>query len=150
MSAYIDRQFIFTMIGEPKANALLSSGGTPSGSYGARLDQLISGSSSMVDNHAKAREYLVPFENPEASIMDAVAGDVIRRLYQTSGQPIPENLQADVNDTDAFLNLLRRGEIELVNASVDTSPSGLGHKFSTPKSGSVGLFSINSQWGTYF
>lgn len=150
MSAYIDRTFIYTMIGEPKTEVLLSSGGTPSGSYGARLDQLISGSSSRVDNFVKAREYQVPLSNPEASIKDAVAADVIRRLYQTSGQPMPQNLQEDVSDADAFLNLLRAGDIELVNATIDTTPSGLGHKFSSPKSGSVGLFSVDSGYGSFF
>ena len=151
MTAYIDRQFLYTMIGEPKTNVLLSSGGTPTGSYGARLDQLISGSSSRVDNFVKAREYKVPLTNPEPSIKDAVAADVLRRLYQTAAQPMPENIQADVSDADAFLNLLRAGDIELVNATIDTTPSGLGHKFSTPKtSGSIGLFSVDSGYGTYF
>lgn len=164
MSAYIDKTFMENMLSVTQVDVLLGYGGTTSTSTkNARMDQMISGSSSVIDSFLMVAGYTVPLTTVPDSIKKVCGYLVINDLYNLANQPLPTGFTDQLTEQHAFLNAIKDKQFPLpgVVQNPHTGTGGAMFNFGVSGSSNVGLgntgtnatnriLSIDNLRGSYF
>lgn len=120
MTAYIDRQWVYNELGQDRTEALLSRGGTSSGSYGTKLDQFISESSSRFKGFIKVRGATVGSVTDD--VKGLVGGLVVDKLFARAGQAdLPAAFQDLKLRTVDTLQLYSEGKTDIDGLTYDSN-----------------------------
>lgn len=126
MSAYIQRSYVSTFLSSGQVTSLLSYGEkTDTSEQNAKLDLLISGSSSVIDSFLAPAGYNLPLDSVPESIKKACFYLVVNDLYASAQQPIPDTFADQVSQQYAFLNLLKDKKL-ILDGLVQDIDSGTG------------------------
>lgn len=133
MTTYIDRTYLETMFTDTQVTRLLNYGHmttTVSASIqNAKINQLITGSTDIVNSFLVPAGYDLPLASVPASIQMATAYIVIENLFGSCFQPIPESFQNQISQQYGYLNDLKNQKLILTGLSQNTATGTGGTMF---------------------
>jgi phage gp36-like protein len=161
MSAYIQKSYVENFLSTAQVDTLLGFGGnTTTNSKNAKMDQLISGSSSVIDSYLSIA-YDLPLASNPPIIQQICCYLVLRDLYSSTQEPIPEQFIAQIGTQYSYLEQIRDKKMHIDGISQNKN-TGAGGNIIYGVSGSSTLngssttdnpnrtFSVGQLKGTFF